>query len=190
VHRFIASGIITIRKRMCNETKSLKESKRKTNPRIRGNDLGVQLLRRMAILYKDLPAQRDKSYDSDFMRALNCGGLYFVHPTFLYWGKLLMKKIRASISLRLIGKFGGETQKMAFEHVLADKEIIEQFKMAVARTGQAWPDVVLESVRECVATYAFHARSEVEWAKYRAGHTDRTVSKEKKMGLRENLKGK
>jgi hypothetical protein len=190
VHRFIASGILTIRKRMCKETKSMMASKRKNNPRIRGNKLGVKLLLKMATLFKDLPARRDKSYDSDFMRALDNGGLSYVHPKFLHWGKLLMKKIRASISQRLIAKYGGKTQKMSFEFVLADKEIIEQFKIAVERTEGEWPEIVLESVRECVATYAFHARSEVEWAKYRAGHTDRTVSKEKKMGLRENLKGK
>jgi hypothetical protein len=37
--------------------------------------------------------------------------------------------------------------------------------------------------------YAFHARSNVEWKKYKKENTDRTAGKEKKMGQWEYLKG-
>eukprot|EP00544_Gedaniella_sp_CCMP2646_P009267 CAMPEP_0202500002 /NCGR_PEP_ID=MMETSP1361-20130828/31604_1 /ASSEMBLY_ACC=CAM_ASM_000849 /TAXON_ID=210615 /ORGANISM="Staurosira complex sp., Strain CCMP2646" /LENGTH=40 /DNA_ID= /DNA_START= /DNA_END= /DNA_ORIENTATION= len=40
----------------------------------------------------------------------------------------------------------------------------------------------MEWVFTRVADYAFHARSAVEWQKYKAEKTDRTAGKEKKMG--------
>jgi hypothetical protein len=40
-----------------------------------------------------------------------------------------------------------------------------------------------------VVDYAFHARSAVEWRKYKAAKTDRTTGKSKKMGIRKQLKG-
>ncbi len=40
-----------------------------------------------------------------------------------------------------------------------------------------------------IVDYAFHARSAIEWHKYQAKKTDRTSAKEKKMSVRERMKG-
>jgi hypothetical protein len=48
---------------------------------------------------------------------------------------------------------------------------------------------LVEWVLKRIVDYAFHARSAVDWEKYKANHTDRTAGKAKKMGRRELLKG-
>lgn len=55
--------------------------------------------------------------------------------------------------------------------------------------GEKYDYRAVDWVWRKLTTYSFHARSNVEWNKYRAAKTDRTAGKEKKMGTREVLKG-
>jgi hypothetical protein len=45
----------------------------------------------------------------------------------------------------------------------------------------------VEWVFKRVVDYAFHARSAVEWRKYKAAKTDLTTGKSKKMGIHEQF---
>ena len=99
-----------------------------------------------------------------------------------------MKLTRAKLNLGVIQRMGSDSQKLAHKQVQGDKESISLFKEAVGKLNVEFTDEVVNHVRVAVANFAFHARSEVEWRKFRANTTDRTKGKEKKKTLRETLK--
>ena len=150
----------------------------------------LHLLSKMQILRKDVAPAHDKSYDSPYLKSLDHGGLKYVHPNFLYWAKHIMKQIRASITLHQINKHGSQAQSMAYKHVTeTDKEGPRLFKLAVKSLNAGnFSEDVIGFAQRSVVNFAFHARSEVEWKKYRALTTDRAIAKEKKLGLRVLLK--
>jgi hypothetical protein len=205
LHRFIASGITTIKSKIYKELKSKTDSKNKEiakkgggtttkvkrlTKRIQSNAAILHLLSKMRILRKNLPSRRDKCYDSDTMKALDCGGLSYVSPCFLEWAKELMKKIRGSITQRCIKRSGMFIQKKAYDLVTNDKSLVILFQNALGRLDHPPPEEAAEFVRRTVVNYAFHARSEVEWVKYRALNTDRCAGVNKKLHLRDQLKCK
>jgi hypothetical protein len=63
------------------------------------------------------------------------------------------------------------------------------FHQKVKDLSGEYTDEVVELVRRRLVNFSFHARSNVEWKKYKKENTDRTAGKEKKMGRREYLKG-
>jgi UDP-glucose 6-dehydrogenase len=115
--------------------------------------------------------------------------LLYVAPKFLGWAKELMTDIRASITKDLIDTLGEEAQKQAYEYVMTNSNQQATFCQKVKELTGKYDDKVVQSVLKRLVDYAFHARSNVEWQKYKKENTDRTASKEKKMGQREILKG-
>jgi UDP-glucose 6-dehydrogenase len=100
-----------------------------------------------------------------------------------------MTDIRASITKDLIDTLGEEAQKQAYEYVMTNSNQQATFCQKVKELTGKYDDKVVQSVLKRLVDYAFHARSNVEWQKYKKENTDRTASKEKKMGQREILKG-
>jgi hypothetical protein len=119
--------------------------------------------------------------------AVNKGGLLFVSPKYLSWAKSLMTSVRASISVHVISSLGKKAQKDAYKFLLKDDKLLKEFTDKVKGIDVDEDAVIW--VYENIVDYTFHARSAVEWRKYRAEKTDRTAGKDKKMGTRENLKG-
>ena len=64
------------------------------------------------------------------------------------------------------------------------------FYQEVKELRGKYDDKVTWSIWKRLVEYAFHARSNVKWKKYKKENTDRTAGKEKnKMGQWEYLKG-
>ena len=165
------------------------KAKARRTKRINLEAASSNLLLRMRILRKDFPKEHDKSYDSIYLESLDRGGLSYVAPTFLGWAKHIMKIIRASISQRSIRKSGRQAQKDAYSLVQEDKVGHRLFEKAVSNLpGKGFSEDVILYARKAVLNYAFHARSEVEWKKFRAVTTDRSAGKDKKKSLRTILK--
>jgi hypothetical protein len=136
----------------------------------------------------------EKEYYNTTMRALNMGGLLLVSPNFFIWAKNTMLVIRASINARLIDQLGKDAQKEAFSSVMEKKDLKQEFETRVkhvqVQSGeQPFSEKTISETYTSLVGFAFHARSEVEWKRLRATRTDRSTGKEKKMSLRENLKG-
>lgn len=198
VHRFVASAVTvykkTARKRSKYLTKAANERKKsgfvpkQSHVRdIKTMEEASRLLAAMGILKKDVPAMHDESYDSSVLKARNKGGHLYVSPQFLGWAKELMRKVRASITVGVIRSLGNTAQQKAYEHLLKDGKLKKDFAERAKKSNI--DELAIEWVFERVVNYAFHARSAVEWRKYKAVQTDRTTGKEKKMGTREKLKG-
>jgi hypothetical protein len=66
----------------------------------------TRLLAELGVLRKDLPERHDKSYDSTVLDALNKGGFLYVSLRYLAWAKMLMTKVRASITVSVIRSLG------------------------------------------------------------------------------------
>jgi hypothetical protein len=94
-----------------------------------------------------------------------------------------------TITKDLIDTLGEEAQKQAYEYVMTNSNQQATFCQKVKELTGKYDDKVVQSVLKRLVDYAFHARSNVEWQKYKKENTDRTASKEKKMGQREILKG-
>jgi hypothetical protein len=199
VHRFVASAVrvyrmpaakrLKILKRAAKERKTALRAPRASHTRnIRTMEGATNLLNMMGILRKDIPERHDKSYDSRVLEAMNRGGHLYVSPPFLKWAKLLMTKVRASVTVGVIRSLGNNTQVKGYEHLLRKENGLEQeLKKVVA--GKNIDEAAIFWVFERIVDYAFHARTAVEWRKYQAEMTDRTSGKEKKMSVREKLKG-
>jgi hypothetical protein len=86
-------------------------------------------------------------------------------------------------------KRGASIQKEAYDLVTKDESLVKLFQNAVNKLDNQPPKQAIEFVRRTVVNYAFHARSEVEWVKYRAMNTDRCAGVKKKLTRREQLKG-
>lgn len=99
-----------------------------------------------------------------------------------------MKKIRASLTKEVISSLGNKSQKMAYAHLLADSALKEDFERQATKSGDDISKDAIHWVFKRIVNFAFHARSAVEWRKYRAEKTDRTAGKAKKMGIRAFLK--
>jgi len=141
----------------------------------------------LGMLRKDLPEKHDKSYDSPVLEALNKGGHLYISPPFLSWAKLLMTRVRASTTVGVIRSFGSDAQKKGYNHLLRNDDLKNGFKRATNKSEI--DEDSMEWVFKRVVEYAFHARSAIEWRKYKAEKTDRTAGKEKKMSRRDALKG-
>jgi hypothetical protein len=76
-------------------------------------------------LRKDLPERHDKSYESTILDALNKGGFLYVSPRYLAWAKILMTKVRASITVSVIRSLGNKAQDKAYKHLLKDDKLKE-----------------------------------------------------------------
>jgi hypothetical protein len=202
VHRFVASGVVANNKIFSKELKrfktKIKESasaKSVVKPTIRTNRAKQiqlikhiqKLLAKVGVLRGDLAPIRDKSYDTPALIARDHGGLLLVAPVFLEWAKALMKTIRASVGVESIGRIGSPVQKQAYTRIVKDQELWIAFLEACQRSGD-YPQEAVQKVYRHLVDYSFHARSEVEWLKYRELNTDRTAGKDKKMGRREMLK--
>jgi len=149
--------------------------------------LGGMICRLQTVRGKQDEKRRyDKRYDNDTLLARDNGGLMVISPRYLEWAYALMKKIRASISMGYISAMGNSAQKRAHEFVYADEQLKTMFWECCNKKGSP-DDKLVEAVWERVVDFAFHARSEVVWEKYRASRTDRSVGKAK-MGLRAFLK--
>jgi hypothetical protein len=79
-------------------------------------------------------------------------------------------------------------QQEAYRRVREDQDNHLLFSKAVEQLPDKYEEGVIRYARTAVMAYAFHARSEVEWKKYRAVTTDRHAGRGKKLNLRENLK--
>jgi hypothetical protein len=141
----------------------------------------TRLLAELGVLRKDLPERHDKSYDSTVLDALNKGGFLYVSLWYLAWAKMLMTKVRASITVCAIRSLGNKAQDEAYKHILKDGKLKELLKRKVKESNI--DESAVEWVFKRVVDYAFHARSAVEWRKYKAAKTDRTTGKSKKMGI-------
>lgn len=204
VHRFVGSGVcafsaharkraLKLRKLIEQREKQFKPAKRSHTKCLESVNMSLLLMQNIGILWKDLPSMHDKSYDSPVLAVRDKGGFLYISPKFLRWAKDLMKTIRASISPSFIAKRGNLAQKEARDFVVGNVELKNSFRglvrdLEMASSLQFNPESV-ERVLSKIIDYAFHARSGVEWEKYKADHTDRTAGKEKKMGRREMLKG-
>jgi hypothetical protein len=111
-----------------------------------------------------------------------------VSPKFLGWAKELMNNIRSSITKDLIHSLGKDTQRRAYEHHVENKQQ-QLFYQKVKELRGKYDDKMMQSIQKRLVEYAFHARSNVKWKKYKKENTDRTAGKEKKMGRWEYLKG-
>ena len=100
-----------------------------------------------------------------------------------------MINIRASITKELIHSLGEEAQVRAYEHIEKNSNRQATFYQKVKELSGKYDDKTVHSVRKRIVDFAFHARSNVEWKRYKRDNTDRTAGKEKKMGRREILKG-
>ena len=204
VHRFVGSGACAYSKHASKRLKRLEQIKQQREKEykplksshereLKTVKSSLLLLRHFGVLRKFIPPIHDKSYDSPVMVARDKGGLLYVAPKFLILGMALMKRIRASISKKVISSLGRESQKLAYKHVLSDESLESLFKSKVkeleTELSKEFDDRAVKWVWQKVVDFAFHARSAVEWNKYRAEKTDRTAGKEKKMGVRELLKG-
>jgi len=204
VHRFVGSAICSYSKyargrqakleRLMNErAKAYKAPKQSHEKKIRTVKSSLLLLRHIGILREALPTLADKSYNSPVLDSRNRGGLQYVSPKFLVWAKELMKTIHASISKDMIEKHGRYSEQKAYEYVREKKHLKEWYKDKVVELEKEIHTEFMQAsvnwVFQKIVDFAFHARSAVEWNKYRAQHTDRTCGKEKKMGQREILKG-
>jgi hypothetical protein len=117
-------------------------------------------------------------------------GLSYVDPNFLEWASSVMKLTRESISENSIKKYGLAAQQRAYGLVRKDEHLHLLFSEAVGKLNEKYDEDVIRYARTAVVAYAFHARSEVEWKKFRAVTTDRGAGKDKKLTLREFLKPK
>jgi hypothetical protein len=131
-------------------------------------------------LRKDLPERHDKSYDSTVLDALNKGGFLYFSLRYLAWAKML-------ITVGVIRSLGNKAQDKAYKHLLKDGKLKELLKRKAKESNI--DESAVEWVFKRVVDFAFHARSAVEWRKYKAAKTDRTTGKSKKMGIHEQLKG-
>jgi len=165
------------------------KKRKKYECKIKNLESRLALLNEIGVRRDRIPEQHDPSYDSPILEARNKGGLLYVAPKFLGWAKELMTDIRRSISKDVIRSLGEDAQEKAYRHVEANSNRQALFQQKVKELAGEYDDEVIRSVRKRLVEYAFHARSNVEWKKYKAEHTDRTSGKEKKMGRREILKG-
>ena len=71
-----------------------------------------------------------------------------------------------------------------------DATLKKLFQQAVDKLGGEWTEEIVSHVRMAVTNFVAHARTEVDWKKYRAETTDRTTTqgRNKKKKLREILK--
>jgi hypothetical protein len=198
VHRFVASAVCTEMKWARSELKRLTKKKersdslkkrKKYDRKVLQMESRLALLKEIGIRRDEIPERHDRSYDSPVLEAMNQGGLLYVAPKFLGWAKELMANIRASITKELIYSLGEEAQIRAYEHVEKNSNRQAMFYQKVKELSGKYDDKLVHSVRKRIVDYAFHARSNVEWTKYKRENTDRTAGKEKKMGRREILKG-
>ena len=118
VHRFVWAGIKSVKDNAARSIirgcrKNWLESSGKKRPvksraaksrvkRKRKMEMVRDLLLKMRVLRKNLPAQHDSSYDSNYLKVLDKGGLSYVSPTFLKWAKHTMKLIRAKVNVAAI----------------------------------------------------------------------------------------
>jgi hypothetical protein len=199
VHRFVASAVTVNCKVVAQRIKQLqhmrterrkafKPPKDNHNRELAKMEAVKRILDDLGVLRRDIPKFHDSSYDSPMLEALNRGGLLFVSPRFLAWANSTMKKIRASLTKEVISSLGNKSQKMAYAHLLADSALKEDFERQASKSGDEISKDAIHWVFKRIVNFAFHARSAVEWQKYRAEKTDRTAGKAKKMGIREFLK--
>jgi hypothetical protein len=149
----------------------------------------IDLCKKVFCTRRELGQNLSEKYYNSTMKALNMGGLLLLRPKFFEWGQQTMQLIRASLNDRIINKLGDEAQKKAYDFVVENQQLPKQFMHAVrAELGNSFDDDTIAKVHNELLDFAFHGRSEVEWKKYRAATTDRSVGKEKKLQLREKLK--
>ena len=138
---------------------------------------------------RELKSKLSDTYYNSTMKALNMGGLLLVSPKFFDWGLNTMKVIRAALQERLIKTLGSEAQEKAYHFVVNNRELLQQFQTAVrSELGTSFQETISQTVHFEILEYAFNARTQVEWKRYKAHTTDRSAGKEKKLGLREFLK--
>jgi hypothetical protein len=92
---------------------------------------------------------------------------------------MLMTKVIASITVGIIRSLGNKAQDKAYKHLLKDNQLKELLTRKAKESNI--DESTVEWVFKRVVDYAFHARSAIEWRKYKAAKTDRTTGKSKKM---------
>lgn len=215
VHRFVASGIKALYsnsyshwQKKCNIIKNIQKQLDDSNTNISKNtrefitrkmraaknmkthyESVIELTKRAKITQTDLRKNYityDKSYEDKYLNALDKGKLWYVHPAFLEWAKLIMKKTRALVNEHAIKKVRSNLLKKAYKKITNDDECMTAF--LEIRIMQQYNEKVKKQVRTIITNFAFHARCAVEYKKYRAKYTDRAVDSRNKTTLREYLK--
>lgn len=92
---------------------------------IRTMEEATRLLAELGVSRKDLPERCNKSYNSTVLDAINKGGFLYVSPRYLAWAKMLMTKVRASITVGVIRSLGNKAQDEAYKHLLKDDKLKE-----------------------------------------------------------------
>lgn len=90
-----------------------------------------------------------------------------------------MNNVRSSISKDLISSLAGDAQRRAYEHVENNSNRQAMFFQKVKDLQNEYDDKVVRSVQKQLVDFVFHARSNVEWKKYKRENTERPARKRK-----------
>lgn len=204
-HRFIGSGATVRLRTWIKRVKKLRyrlhlvaeqrlqlseKAKKAAGPRINKLQKKIDVLSAVVCYEADLTGsdKENPSYYNNTMLALNNGGLRLVRLEYFEWAKKCLKRIREGINQKQIRTEASDAQWIAYDLLLADVGLLDMFRSAVQNESLDFSDETIAHVHEVLITYAFNARSEVEWRKYRAVTTDRTAGKENKVQRRDGMK--
>uniref|UniRef100_A0A7S1V3C2 Uncharacterized protein n=1 Tax=Grammatophora oceanica TaxID=210454 RepID=A0A7S1V3C2_9STRA len=190
VHRFVASGVVShrtqlrrVRTRLLRQKHISKTDVKGLEELLRKTEGKIQILCGIVARLQTVRATiHDRRYDNGTLLARDKGKLMVLSPCFLQWGYALMKKVRASVSVESIRTMGRKAQKRAHEFLYLDKELRGGFSQCCKKKGSPEDKLVTE-VFERLLNFAFHARSEVEWQKYRAIRTDRSLGNRRRRAV-------